>query len=288
MAKQKYFRKTIRSEVKLEGIGVHSGKKSTLTMEPLSYGEGIIFRRKKKALDTITLSPFHISNTLNAVTLSNNLWSVQTVEHILAALHCLGITDLAIELEQEEVPIMDGSSLSFYEAIERVGIEQGKEELSPITLDTAIWAVEGDKYIIAFPQDYLSIQYGIDYGHPLLQRASFSIDIRDTHLIASEILPARTFGFLKDVKSMQEKGLIKGASLENSVVLTEDKYMNESLRFSNECIRHKVLDLLGDLYLLGRPLHAHIIAWKAGHGLDVDFVKKIAHSCHWEKLKSVS
>ena len=283
-----FSRASIRSALKMEGIGLHSGNKVRLKMEPAPPGKGIIFRNQSKARGELPLSPFAVVDTRNAVSLSNGQWSVQTIEHLLAALYGAGITDLYIILDQAqsqaEIPILDGSAYPWYEAIMQTGIELSQTELRPITLHTAVWVVEGDKYLIALPQEHLSVHYSIDYKHPLLHRQSLCMDLDEGTKIAREILPARTFGFLQDVKYMKSQGLIKGGSTDNSIVLTEEGYINENLRFPDECLRHKILDLLGDMYLLGRPLEAHLIAFKAGHALDVALTRKILEHIEGDEL----
>ena len=284
-------RVSIASSLKMEGIGLHSGEKTRLRMEPAPFGTGIVFRSQNKEKGDIPLSPFAVVDTLNAVSLSNGRWSAQTIEHFLAALRAAEITDLYVILEEAgldgriELPILDGSACLWYEAIMETGLEHSDEELLPLRLHTAVWVVEGDKYLIALPQEYLSVHYSIDYKHPLLEKQSLCIDLEEGSKIAKEILPARTFGFLEDVENMKAQGLIRGGALDNALVLTKEGYANESLRFSDECLRHKILDLLGDMYLLGRPLQAHLIASKAGHALDVTLAQKILGHVEGDELK---
>ncbi len=267
-------RRTIKSETTVSGVGVHSGETVHLKLSPAPAGTGLIVRSPRREDGEIEISPYSVVNTLNAVTLSNGTWQVQTVEHLLAALATVQITDLYIELDSFEMPIMDGSSAEFYAAVVSAGVTELDQTIEPIRLTNAVWVVEGDKYLVALPHDGLRVSYHIDYQHPLLSGKSLTIDL-DAQILAEEILPARTFGFLRDVDHLKSKGLIKGASLDNAVVLTEDHYLNEELRFPEECIRHKVLDLIGDMYLLGRPIQAHFIASKAGHGLDVALARRI-------------
>lgn len=274
-------RRTVAGPVHLEGAGLHSGEIVHLTIEPAPAGTGLVFRNTDADLGDIPVTPFQVTETLNAVTLSNKKWRVQTVEHLLAALATLGLTDLILTLDAEEVPILDGSSQVFYDAL--VGETQDLDEsIEPIRLANAAWVVDGDKYLVALPHDGLRVTYSIDYNHPMLRGKSMTIDL-DPDVLAREILPNRTFGFLRDVEALRAKGLIKGAGLENAVVLTEEGSLNE-MRHPEECIRHKILDLIGDLYLLGRPLQAHIIASKAGHALDVALARKILTSSAMDEL----
>ena len=266
--------KKLNKEIIINGIGLHSGEKVTLKLNAAPKNSGLFFINSNKDLGEIKVSPKNVSQTLNAVTLSNGKWHVQTVEHLLSALYTLEIYDLIIELSGNEIPILDGSGIAFYDLIKEDIIEEN-EVINPIKLKEAISIIEKDKYLIALPSDTFTVQYKIDFKHPLLSNKTLNIDLTKNENIVKEILPARTFGFLKDVEMMKDKGLIKGASIENAVVLDENGYLNESLRFEDECIRHKVLDLIGDLYLLGRPLLAQIFANKAGHDLDVKMTLKI-------------
>ena len=267
--------KKLNKEIIINGIGLHSGEKVSLKLNAAHRNAGLFFINSNKDLGVIKVSPKNVSQTLNAVTLSNGKWQVQTVEHLLSALYTLEIYDLIIELSGNEIPILDGSGIAFYEQIKDHVIIEENEVINPIKLKEAISIIEKDKYLIALPSDTFTVQYKIDFKHPLLSNKTFNIDLTKNDNIVKEILPARTFGFLKDVEMMKEKGLIKGATIENAIVLDENGYLNESLRFEDECIRHKVLDLIGDLYLLGRPLLAQIFANKAGHDLDVKMTLKI-------------
>ncbi len=280
------FRASLSAKTSLKGIGIHSGAKAKLCFHPAPPGEGIIFRHRNKKLGSIALTPDYVHDTRNAVSLSNGQWSLQTVEHLAAALYAAGISDLIIEVDQNEIPIMDGSAYPFYEAFCATGLTHSAVEWESLSLHTAVWIVEGDKYLIALPQDHLSLTYTISYDHPLLQRQSMYLDIIDQEKLAKEILPARTFGLLRDVQALQAQGLIKGANSENALVLDEHGYRNHDLRYPNECLRHKILDLLGDLFLLGRPLKAHLIASKAGHTLDIALTRKILQHIEKDELYS--
>ena len=270
----KGFRAAIREKVQIKGIGIHSGESAVLTIHPAESNTGLYFL-VNKGKDTVTVSPENVVNTVQAVTLGNGTAIVQTIEHLLAALSVSGITDAVLELNGNEVPIMDGSAWPYYEAIQTAGLTFFSDRVIPIEITTPVWVVEGDKYLVALPHTANRITYSIDYNHPLLRGQSFSIDT-DSENFAAEILKARTFGFYRDVEVMKAKGLIKGASLENAVGLTEDGYLNESLRYEDECIRHKILDLVGDLYLLNRPVRGRILASRAGHKLDVELAMKIS------------
>lgn len=277
------FRATIAAPVNIRGLGLHSGDPVTLKMFPAESGVGMVFRAGAGQVGDIPVDPFHVVDTVHAVTLGNSDRKVATVEHLLCALAVAGVTDCYFELDGTEIPIMDGSALPFYEAIMSVGVQEHAERIEPIVITSPIWVVQKDKYIIALPHDGFRVTYGIAFAHPELQGQSFSMDLNSS-ICQSDLLAARTFGFYQEVEQMRARGLARGASLENAVVLTEDGYMNESLRYQDECIRHKVLDLIGDLYLLGRPLQAHIIASKAGHTLDVALDRNILSAVAHDEL----
>lgn len=271
----KIFRKTLKSQITISGIGLHSGKKVSLKLIPAEAHTGLIFIcnvRNKKSIIPVSLN--YVVDTSNAVTLGDGFRIVQTVEHLMAALFTRGITDLIMEIDSSEIPIMDGSSRPFLEAIDSIGVTEFTDVVDPIRITTPVWVVDGDKYIVILPSETLKVTYNIHFNHPLLRGQSITMDL-DEKILSNEILPARTFGFLRDVEALQARGLALGGSLDNAIVLSEDGYLNESLRFENECIRHKVLDLIGDLSIVGRPIIGHILASKAGHALDVSMGKLI-------------
>lgn len=267
-------RKTIKNDISLNGIGLHSGKTVNLHLHSADSGTGIQFIPNSSSSKKfkIPVSLDSVVDTSNAVTLGDGIHTVQTVEHLLAALYTRGITDLWIEIDSLEIPIMDGSSLPFLQAISPDNIQEHTEFIEPIRVLNPVWVVDGDKYLVILPSDTLKVTYHIDFKHPLLRGQSFTTEL-DSTILEEDILPARTFGFLRDVKALQEKGLALGGSLENAIVLSDEGYLNDSLRFENECVRHKILDLVGDLSIVGRPIIGHILASKAGHALDISMGK---------------
>lgn len=276
------YRATIRQKAVIRGKGVHSGETSTLTVEPAPIGTGLVFRPDRADKGSIPVSPFYVTETANAVTLANEHWEVQTVEHLLAACAVLGLTDAYFGISATEIPIMDGSAEPFYEAIRAAGIEESSIPVQPLVLRSPVWVVDRDRYVVALPSSVFETTYSIHYDHPLLSGQSVHLQLNNS-VFTEEIIRARTFGFLKDVEALRARGLARGASQENAVVLTDSGYEND-LRYSNECVRHKVLDLVGDLYLMNRPLVAHVIAHKAGHALDVSLAKKILTGAAMDEL----
>ena len=274
---------TLSSDTTIRGLGLHSGNPVTLKAFPAAPGTGLVFRAGHGQVGDIPVSPFHVVDTAHAVTLGNADRKVATVEHLLCALAVAGVTDAIFELDGPEIPILDGSAQPFYEALTAAGITESTIPVEPIVIKSPIWVVQKDKYIIALPYDGFRVTYGIAFAHPELRGQSFSMDL-DSETCRTDLLSARTFGFYKEVEHMRARGLARGASLENAVVLTEDGYLNDSLRYQDECIRHKVLDLIGDLYLLGRPLQAHVIASRAGHALDVALDRNILQALTQDEL----
>ncbi len=276
--------RTIGREVSYSGIGLHTGKKVKITFKPASVDGGVRFVRvdlegKPQMVAEVT----KVIKASRETSLGEGELKIQSVEHILAALTGLGIDNLIIEIDSDEAPAADGSALPFAQVLKEAGIAEQKKEREYLELKEPVSYVKEDVYLIALPDEELKISYTIDFDHPVLktQFASFVIN-EDTFV--KEIAPARTFGFESEVKELREKGLIKGGSLENAVVISEKGILNkEPLKFPDEFVRHKILDLLGDLYLIGPPLKAHIIALKSGHGANVELVKKI-HSLKRERI----
>ncbi len=279
------FRKTIKKSLTLKGIGLHSGKMVTLKLHPAEAGTGLVFFLYRGASKVrIPISLDHVVDTSNATTIGDGGSNrVQTIEHLLAAIYTLGITDCILEIDSVEVPIMDGSAGPFWEGIRSVGVQELSETIEPIRISHPMWVVDGDKYLVMLPADELKVTYNIDFNHPLLKGQSYTTKL-DESILSEDILPARTFGFLKDVEALQSRGLALGGSLDNAVVLTDDGYLNESLRFENECVRHKILDLVGDLAVMGRPFFGHLIASKAGHALDISLAKCIMSKVTGDEL----
>jgi UDP-3-O-[3-hydroxymyristoyl] N-acetylglucosamine deacetylase len=280
--------KTIRKEIRLEGVGVHSGKSVHLVLKPSDGGE-IMFRRTDLGNLESPIEPGRIESR-NSTTLVGDKFRVQTVEHLVAALYAFGVNSLIIELDADEVPIMDGSALPFVRALEQAG-EQGLSRKIPALKILKSFAVEEKgASIVVEPADKadkmegLRLSYTIEYPHPSIGRQSLSLTFRQ-EIFARDIAPARTFGFIRDVEMLHSQGLALGASFENTVVLDDEKVMNPPLRFPDEFVRHKLLDIAGDLALLGRPLLGRITAHRAGHRLHFQVVQFLAASPDfWEEV----
>lgn len=265
---------TLKEVTSCVGIGLHSGGKVTLTLKPAPADTGIVFVRLDQNGLRIPATASHLSHINHATCLARDGVRIETVEHLLAAFHALGVDNVIVELDGPEVPIMDGSAAPFIYLIHEAGIRKLTATRSVLKLTSPISVSDGARSVAAYPCDSLRLSYTINFDHPLLRHQEFSAEIDETSFI-DEIAPARTFGFLKDVEILRQNGLALGGSLDNAVVLGETGVLNNPLRFPDEFVRHKLLDLLGDLVLLGSPIKAHIVATRAGHELHTKLVESI-------------
>ncbi len=255
---------TIRKEVHFSGVGVHSGKKVDLLLRPSSSGK-IIFRRTDLDNLELVLDPKKIE-TKSSTYLVSEECEIQTLEHLLAVLYMFGIDSLIIEINGDEIPIMDGSASPFVQAILSAGVMSLPERKKSIKIIKPS-SLEGKDAAFSFsPDPGFKITYSIEYDHPAIQRQELSLSLSLENFI-KEVAPARTFGFLKDVPALRAQGLAAGGSLDNAVVLNEKSVISGPLRYPDEFVRHKILDLIGDLSLMGSPLTGHFKAHKAGHSL---------------------
>jgi UDP-3-O-[3-hydroxymyristoyl] N-acetylglucosamine deacetylase len=275
-------RKTINTSVSITGIGLHSGIYTTVELRPVPAGSGVTFVRAD--LDGLRIPALQASTTAldHATTVGKDDVQVGTVEHLLAALMACGITDVDIDIDGPEVPIIDGSALPFMHLIDAAGVRGLDAEIPVLRLREPIEVVEGDKSIRIVPSKNLVIRYKIDFNHPVIGRESFHFDFGHDSFL-KKIAPARTFGFMRDVEKLRAAGLARGGSVENAVVLDDRGVVNGPLRFKDEFVRHKILDLVGDLALVGRPITGEITAYRAGHALHSKFVAKILEAAAAEE-----
>jgi UDP-3-O-[3-hydroxymyristoyl] N-acetylglucosamine deacetylase len=255
---------TIQKEIHLSGVGIHSGKNVDLLLRPSSSG-GIIFRRTDLDNLELALDPKKIE-TKSSTYLVSEECKIQTLEHLLAVLYMSGIDSLIIEINGDEIPIMDGSASPFAQAILNAGVMSLPERKKSIKITKPFSLDEKDAAFSFSPDSDFKITYSIEYDHPAIQRQELSLSLNLENFI-KEIAPARTFGFLKDVPALRAQGLAAGGSLDNAVVLDEKRVINGPLRYTDEFVRHKILDLIGDLSLMGSPLIGHFKAQRAGHSL---------------------
>ena len=266
--------RTLRRAISCTGIGLHSGNKVTLSLKPAPADFGVRFRRTD--LDGLEI-PANVANLAGiqyATGLAREAGTVDTVEHLLAALASLGIDNVVVELNHPEVPIMDGSSAPFVYLIHEAGVKRLAAPRRFLKVVRPVSLSRGDKRIALYPSDHFKVTYSIAFDHPLLRHQSRTIRLSEESFI-EEIAPARTFGFLKEVESLRQHGLALGGSLENAIVIGDSGVLNSALRFEDEFVRHKILDAIGDMALVGYPIIGHLVAHRGGHALHTAFAAKL-------------
>jgi UDP-3-O-[3-hydroxymyristoyl] N-acetylglucosamine deacetylase len=273
---------TIAAPIEFSGIGLHTGEHATVRIVPAPADKGIIFRRLDLENFELPANVASVARVSYATTLmSRGVW-ISTVEHLLSALYGMGIDNAYIELDNFEVPILDGSAAPYTEAIARVGAVRQRAPRQYIRITKPFVLEEGEKKLGIYPSDTFTVKYDIDFPHPLIGKQSVEAQLTGTNY-ADTIASARTFGFYHEVEMLQASGLIRGGSLDNAIVLTEKGMLNDtSLRFNDEFVRHKTLDLLGDFALIGQPVLGRLVANRAGHALHTRFVAELLESTsHW-------
>ncbi len=273
-----WTQKTLRDEIRCAGIGLHLGQKVNLKIRPAPADTGIIFKRVDLSgrPEVKALRNNVVDNRL-ATTIGENGVTVSTVEHLLATFLCMGVDNAIVEVDAPEVPIMDGSAAPFVYLIKSVGLKAQSTPKKILMLKKPLRVKNGNSWIRMkpFPEGGLKIHFVIDFDHPLLKKQMYTFNF-SANQFEKEISRARTFGFLKDVEYLRSQGLALGGSLDNAIVIDKFRVINkEGLRYQNEFVRHKILDLLGDLALLGHPLIAKIDAYKAGHALNHQLTQKL-------------
>jgi UDP-3-O-[3-hydroxymyristoyl] N-acetylglucosamine deacetylase len=271
-------RQTLASEVTLEGVGLHTGKPARARLVPAEADTGIVFVRTDVGGVRIPATLDHAGPSFYATVLQRDGVRVTTIEHLMAALYALQIDDLQVELDGEEPPILDGSSRPFVDAVLAAGRAELPLDRQYMTLVRPIAVSELEKRIAAYPAPEYRVTYAIDFDHPLLGYQELSVRLWREGDFAEKLAPARTFTFEEDVARLRRQGLALGGSLGNALVIGEDRILNPELRFPDEFVRHKMLDLTGDLSLLGRPLCAHVVAYRAGHDLHARLARRIWNS----------
>lgn len=270
-------RKTLAKELIYKGIGLHKGENIDMKLVPQTSG-GIVFKRVdleegKNIINVAVENTFDLTRGTNLK--NEHGAAIYTIEHFLSALYILNITDLLIEIEGNELPIADGSAIEFVKAIEEAGVVDLEENVKPIIIKEPIYVTVGDKHVVALPYDGYKITYSIRFEHTFLksQMAEYEIDL-ETY--KREIAPARTFGFDYEIEYLKKNGLALGGTLDNAIVVTKDGVLNpQGLRFEDEFVKHKMLDIIGDLKVINRPIQGHIIAVKAGHAINAEIAKKL-------------
>lgn len=263
------MRKTLTKSISVSGVGLHTGAPSVMTFIPAKDGIHFVRVDLKNSIP-IPADLAHVGSTLRGTNLKNETAEVWTVEHALSALHALGITDVRIEMDGPEPPVMDGSSLLFVQHLQKAGLQELDQEEPSLSLKYPLTYSSGLIKYTAEPADKTILTFVYEHKHPLVGRQEYTLDFTTDNYI-SQIAPARTFGFEEELAFLKAHGLAKGGSLENAVVVGKDKFLNE-LRFENELVRHKILDLVGDFRLIGKRLGAlHITCQMGGHKHNVLF-----------------
>jgi UDP-3-O-acyl N-acetylglucosamine deacetylase len=265
--------KTLQKSVVLSGQGLHSGVKTGLILHPLPANSGILFTGISGDV-TVPAHLDYVGSTGYATSLRSKGYAVGTVEHLLAVLHSYGITNLLVKV-QGEIPIMDGSAVEFCQAIDEAGIQEEEEECAPIVVDR-IYRVEakGGESISIEPADVFSVRYFLRYPTPVGEQEHHYV-FAGPELFKSEIAPARTFGFMRDIEKLQTMGLAGGGKLNNCILIGDDKIINTDLRYGNELARHKILDIVGDFYLFNRPIIGAVTARMTGHSDNIALLRQI-------------
>ncbi|MGM0508234.1 MAG: UDP-3-O-acyl-N-acetylglucosamine deacetylase [Fusobacteriota bacterium] len=274
-------RKTLMREVSYKGIGLHKGEEIQIKLIPAPVNTGIIFKRVDVEVENpkdneIPMDINLVFNPTRGTNLKNKYdIKIHTVEHFLSALYAYGISDLIVEVNGSEMPIGDGSAFPFLELVDIAGIKEFEEKMEVLEITEPVYVAEEDKYIIALPHNEYKITYAVNYNHDFLKSQLIEHEVTKENY-KNKISKARTFGFDYEIEYLKANNLALGGSLENAIVVTKDGVLNpDGLRFENEFVNHKVLDLIGDLKLLNKIIKGHIIAIKAGHALDVKFAKEL-------------
>jgi UDP-3-O-[3-hydroxymyristoyl] N-acetylglucosamine deacetylase len=265
--------RTIKKAVEAIGTGLHKGVPVKLRLEPLGEDSGIVFYRSDKGV-SIPLKPENVVDTKMATVIGKDGVSVSTVEHLMSAVYSFGIDNLRIVLDNDEVPIMDGSAISFVMMIEEAGIHRQESAKKFLRITKEVEIKDGDKFARLTPCEKINFNFEINFDHPVIGNQKYSFNFSTNNYI-EEIARARTFGFLKEVQYLRSIGLALGGSLENAIVLDDKKILNDSLRFEDEFVRHKILDAIGDMSLLGMNFIGNYEAYASGHHLNHLLTEKI-------------
>lgn len=269
---------TIQKPVAVEGIGLHTGQPAKITLSPAPPDTGIMFRVNDAHRTLIPASPEHVVDVHFATTLGVNGTRIQSVEHLLAAAAALGVDNLFVDVEGDEIPALDGSAKPFVALLYAAGKDTLPVPRRPLVVGKPLRVGDGARWLQVLPADSFRISYTLDLDHPAVGTQALSFPCTE-RIFVEELAPARTYGFLKDVGTLRKNGLARGGSLHNAVVVGTRAVLNGSLRYQDEFVRHKILDLIGDLGLLGRPLLGHVVARNAGHALNHQLTLTIQREC---------
>jgi UDP-3-O-[3-hydroxymyristoyl] N-acetylglucosamine deacetylase len=278
------YEQTIRSAVECTGVGLHSGAPVHLRILPAPSNTGIVFRRTDLDGFEVEAVGRNVARVSYATSLMKKGVLISTTEHLLSAFVGMGIDNAIVELDNLELPILDGSAQPFVDLIRRAGVRKQRRARSYLRVLRSLELREGNKFIGIYPSDRYSVSYTIDFPHPLIGRESRTVELTNGQYV-NEIASARTFGFLHEAEIMRQQGLIRGASEDNAIVLTREGVVNPPLRFSDEFVRHKILDLVGDLALIGRRVLGNVVADRAGHAMHTALVSRLLRDqSSWEEV----
>jgi UDP-3-O-[3-hydroxymyristoyl] N-acetylglucosamine deacetylase len=276
------FEQTIRAAVECSGVGLHSGVPVHMRILPASPGSGVVFRRTDLDDFEVEATGRNVAKVSYATSLMKKGVLISTTEHVLSAFVGMGVDNAIVELDNLELPILDGSALPIVEMVQQVGLRRQKRLRQYLRVLKPVEVREGQKFIGLYPAESFSVCYTINFQHPLIGEESICVDLSRGDY-ARDIAPARTFGFLHEVEALRNMGLIRGASEENAVVLTREGIKNGPLRFPDEFVRHKVLDLIGDLSLIGHQVLGRVSASLAGHAMHTALVSRLLRdTTSWE------
>ncbi|MSS75726.1 MAG: UDP-3-O-acyl-N-acetylglucosamine deacetylase [Methyloglobulus sp.] len=284
MIKQRTLKNTIRAT----GVGLHTGEKVYLTLRPAEPNTGIRFRRVDLEFPvTIQAAPGNVGETVLSTTLVSGTTKISTIEHLLSAFAGLGIDNAIIDVSAAEVPIMDGSAGPFVFLLQSAGVEEQDCPKQYIRIKRKVMVEDGDKWATFEPFDGFKVTFTIDFEHPAFEDnvKTATMDFSSTTFV-KEVSRARTFGFMKDIEMLRQNNLALGGSLDNAIVIDDSKILNEDgLRYADEFVKHKILDAIGDLYLLGHSLIGQFTGYKSGHGLNNKLLRALlADTDAWEKI----
>ena len=269
------FETTVQRPVEASGVGLHSGVPVKIRILPAPVSTGVVFVRTDLDSFQIPASWRHVARVSYATSLMRQGVLISTTEHLLSVLYSMGVDNAYIEIDNLEVPILDGSGEPFVELIQRAGLKSYRRRKRFLRIRRPVSVEAGGKRITILPSDRFLLTCDVFYDHPLIGRQSLDIEVSPERF-ASSIAPARTFGFERELDQMRDMGLIRGATLDNAVCFNGSSVLNPGgLRFADECCRHKALDLIGDLALIGKPLLGHVIAERAGHAMHTALVARI-------------
>jgi UDP-3-O-[3-hydroxymyristoyl] N-acetylglucosamine deacetylase len=277
------YEQTIRTDVSCKGVGLHSGAPVQLRILPAAAGTGIVFRRTDLDDFAIEASGRNVARVSYATSLMKKGVLISTTEHLLAAFTGAGIDNAIVELDNLELPILDGSARPFIDMIQKAGIRRQRKVRTYLKIVRDIELREGDKFIAVYPANTYSVSYSINFPHPKIGKQTYCVTLNNGNFL-KEIAAARTFGFMHEAEAMRQQGLIRGASTENAIVLDKTDVLNPPLRFTDEFVRHKVLDLIGDLALIGKQILGSVVADRAGHAMHTALVSRILRDkSYWKE-----